>query len=365
MQRFSCATAASVGGAMRSFRWVGPPQRCMSHVAAVRLGVPWTKPEHHDRRGLSVTKGFVPLLGLGVVAVPRAMSSTAGSSGGIPELVQAIPEDVLIKESRVRLYQFESCPFCRKVRSCLDFMRIPYEIVEVHPLNKDELKEISSDYKKVPILQVSTDAGRNVQMRDSKAIVAALLGDSNPSLAPSVKPPSATQSTGKMWQAGDSSESVLEQWIRWTDVVLVQCIVLNVYRTMSESAETFTYLLTHPTFPWFAQRSAAFSGTVVMWAVAKSRKRKFGVADERLALYESVDAFAEAVKSGGGRFLGGERPGTADFNVFGILKSAEGCQTERDFLEKCSSILPWYNSMVEVVGPSCAKNADSVTRGGA
>jgi len=295
----------------------------------------------------------------------RATSSAAASAAPKPELVEEIPKGVSPESSTVHLYQFESCPFCRKVRSCLDYSKIPYEIVEVHPLNKAETKAIAPDYKKVPILRIDTADGQQLQLRDSKTIIRALLGGGggNPGVAPKVPPPSVTPSTGKMWSADKAEGSVEEQWVRWTDAVLVQCIVLNVYRNMKESAETFSYLLTHPSFPWFAQRSAAWSGTVVMWAVAKARKKKFEVSDERTALYEAVGAFAGAVEAGGGRFLGGEKPGAVDFNVYGILRSAEACQTERDMLERCPDIHPWYNSMREAVGPSQAVNVDVVKRG--
>lgn len=292
---------------------------------------------------------------------PACCEETAAHSGA--EVVEEIPSEVRVKDSIVRLYQYESCPFCRKVRSCLDYNRIPYEIIEVHPLKKSETKEIAPDYKKVPILRIDTANGRHLQLRDSKTIVRELLGADNPGVGLAVPPPCATPSTGKMWSAEHAVGTVEEQWVRWTDVVLVQCIVLNVYRTMRESAETFSYLLTHPSFPWLAQRSAAFSGTVVMWAVSKSRKRKFGVADEREALYEAVQFFAGAVKTGGGPFLGGAKPGAVDFNVYGILRSAEGCQTERDLFACCADILPWYDAMKEVVGPSCASNVEAVQRG--
>lgn len=279
-----------------------------------------------------------------------------------PEVVESFPPEVVLTDSTVRLYQYESCPFCRKVRSCLDFNRIPYEIVEVHPLNKAESKAIAPDYGKVPILRVDVD-GRQLQIRDSKLIVRALLGSRNPGVAQKALPPASTPATGKMWSEADAVGTVEEQWVTWTDRVLVQCIVLNVYRTMEESAETFSYLLTHSTFSWFAQRTAAISGTAVMWGVAKLRKRKYGVEQERAALYEALDLFASAVGSGGGRFLGGDRPGAVDFNVYGILKSAEGCQTERDFMASCPSIMPWYHAMADAVGPSMASNAKSVQRG--
>lgn len=296
---------------------------------------------------------------LAVLPASRCEESGAAAGAiGRPKVVEAIPPEVSIKDSIVRIYQYESCPFCRKVRSCLDYQKIRYEIVEVHPLKKTEAKEIAPDYKKVPILRIDAPDGQQLQLRDSKTILRALLGSSDPGIGAQVPPPCATPSTGKMWPKDvEPSCGVEEQWVRWTDMVLVQCIVLNVYRTIEESAETFRYLLTHPSFPWLARRTAAWSGTIVMWGVAKSRKRKFGVPDERVALYEAVDAFAGAVRAGGGRFAGGQRPGAVDFNVYGILRSAEACQTERDIFKHCPGILPWYEGMREAVGPSCAVNA--------
>lgn len=42
-----------------------------------------------------------------------------------------LPSGIDLKDStqwKCTIYQFESCPFCRKVRSCLDYLRIPYEV---------------------------------------------------------------------------------------------------------------------------------------------------------------------------------------------------------------------------------------------
>lgn len=69
-------------------------------------------------------------------------------------------------EARPKLYQYEACPFCAKVRAFLSYKGIPYEKVEVHPLNKKEIA-FSKNYRKVPIL-VDTD-GR--QINDSTNIL--------------------------------------------------------------------------------------------------------------------------------------------------------------------------------------------------
>lgn len=283
-----------------------------------------------------------------------------------PEIVDALPAGLALGRSKLQVFQFESCPFCRKVRACLDYLKLPYEIVEVHPLSKKETLEVAPDYKKVPVLLVEGEDGVKVQLRDSKTIVCALLGDASFGAHPDkVAPPVSSETFADMWTEEEQAvgNTAEEKWIHWTDKVLVQCIVMNVYRTFSESAETFRYLLTHPSFPWLAARSGAWSGTVVMWGVAKAKKRKFGISDERAALYEACETFASAVDKGGKPFLAGDQPGAADFNVYGVLKSTESCQTERDILANCQGLLPWWGSMEKVVGPTQAVNVSDVKRG--
>lgn len=56
---------------------------------------------------------------------------------------------------QLTLYQYKTCPFCSKVRAFLDYHGLPYEIVEVNPIMRKEIK--FSSYRKVPILLA--DAG--------------------------------------------------------------------------------------------------------------------------------------------------------------------------------------------------------------
>lgn len=59
---------------------------------------------------------------------------------------------------RLTLYQYKTCPFCSKVRAFLDYHGLPYEIVEVNPVMRQEIKW--SAYRKVPILMVNDDMVR-------------------------------------------------------------------------------------------------------------------------------------------------------------------------------------------------------------
>ena len=81
---------------------------------------------------------------------------------------------------------------------------------------------------------------------------------------------------------------------------------------------------------------------------------RFGVADERQALCECLDAFVDAM--GDRDYMGGKRPSRVDFNVYGILKSIEGFTTEKDMLAGCK-IGQWYKLMQIRCGESKAVNA--------
>jgi len=69
------------------------------------------------------------------------------------------------------LFQYPTCPFCCKVRAFLDYIKVPYDIVEVDPMLKQQISW--SEYKKVPILLVKTNDGYQ-PLTDSSMIVSAM-----------------------------------------------------------------------------------------------------------------------------------------------------------------------------------------------
>jgi len=56
---------------------------------------------------------------------------------------------------KLTLYQYQSCPFCCKVRAYLDYHGFSYDIVEVNSVWRSEIRW--SKYKKVPIILCSGD----------------------------------------------------------------------------------------------------------------------------------------------------------------------------------------------------------------
>lgn len=83
----------------------------------------WARPGLGGRPGSQASKAPLPLL-------PTQLS--------------------LSSRLQLTLYQYKTCPFCSKVRAFLDFHSLPYQVVEVNPVRRAEIK--FSSYRKVPIL---------------------------------------------------------------------------------------------------------------------------------------------------------------------------------------------------------------------
>lgn len=70
------------------------------------------------------------------------------------------------------LFQFQTCPYCCKVRAFLDSMGFTYSVVEVDAVLRQDIKW--SKYKKVPMVLARCENGEYVQLTDSSMIISAL-----------------------------------------------------------------------------------------------------------------------------------------------------------------------------------------------
>eukprot|EP00471_Norrisiella_sphaerica_P005243 CAMPEP_0184490130 /NCGR_PEP_ID=MMETSP0113_2-20130426/17196_1 /TAXON_ID=91329 /ORGANISM="Norrisiella sphaerica, Strain BC52" /LENGTH=250 /DNA_ID=CAMNT_0026873889 /DNA_START=194 /DNA_END=946 /DNA_ORIENTATION=- len=222
----------------------------------------------------------------------------------------------------ITLYQFQTCPFCSKVRTYLDFKRIPFEIVEVNPITKSEIKW-SESYKKVPIATVNGE-----QINESANIirhVASLIGDD---------------------QANDDSVS---QWSDWLDQKLVKTLPPNIYRTPSEALQATGTIAKTGNYDIWQKISSEYLGAAAMFFISKKMRDKYGIekGKEREALYTEVNRWVEGLD--GKPFMGGDRPNMADLEVFGVLESVAGMDASKDMLAN-TQIKEWYNRMKAETG---------------
>ncbi|RCN26819.1 glutaredoxin [Ancylostoma caninum] len=158
---------------------------------------------------------------------------------------------------QLRLFQYQACPFCCKVRAFLDYYGFSYEVVEVNPVTRAQIK-FSKDYKKVPILSSNdgtfTDSvlivsklatflrnsDRELSSIDGDYPMIEALNDKNEFVKcypqKYVVYPSKTQKSEEI--AADREE---RQWREWVDGNFIHLISPNVYRSLNESLETFKW----------------------------------------------------------------------------------------------------------------------------
>ncbi|OQS07060.1 prostaglandin E synthase [Thraustotheca clavata] len=226
----------------------------------------------------------------------------------------------LLKSTKpsVTFYQYEPCPYCCKTKAVMDYLQVPYKVIEVNPVTKKELKEIT-DYSKVPVAVIDGEVVPN-----SSDIIARL-------------------------QNGSGLPPVEKEWSEWVDVKLITLMPPNIYRTVPEALEAFEYCLTEGNFTAWERRLSKYTGAAAMYFISKKLKKKYGIEDERQALYGVTAAWLEAI--GDKPFLGGNEPNLTDVSVFGVFRSIVGLETFNDVMQN-TNLKPWFDRMSEKVGPS-------------
>lgn len=274
---------------------------------------------------------------------------------------------------KLTLFQYTTCPFCCKVRAFLDYYGISYDIIEVNPVFRQQMKW--TDYKKVPILLVK-HGNKYLQLNDSSMIISALtsyLLDKDVGLveiANNFPAISFVDDDGKTKKeilnryflmyhgnipAGRTKENIVEErkWRKWADDVLVHTLSPNVYRTTEEALQAFNWFSEvgewRSNFSALEMQTVIYVGAFAMWLIGKRLKRRHRLKEDvRQSLYEETGIWLRQVKKSGGPFHGGQSPNLADLAVYGVLNSIEGCDAFRDLLLN-TSLGKWYSAMSQQV----------------
>nr|XP_033474410.1 prostaglandin E synthase 2 [Epinephelus lanceolatus] len=261
---------------------------------------------------------------------------------------------------KLTLYQYKTCPFCSKVRAFLDYHGLPYEIVEVNPVMRQEIKW--STYRKVPILMVNEE----VQLNDSSVIISSIktyLINKEKSMTdiircyPEMKATNdrgkqVTEYTNKYWLMLSKDETAAlypekgiqkeeMKWRQWADNWLVHLISPNVYRTTGEALASFDYIVREGKFGSFEGFFAKYVGAVAMFIISKRLKSRHNLQDDvRQDLYKAVNEWVAAIGKKR-KFMGGDHPNLADLAVFGVLRVMEGLQAFDDMMAN-TKVKHWY-----------------------
>ncbi|EDV96786.1 prostaglandin E synthase 2 [Drosophila grimshawi] len=301
-----------------------------------------------------------------------------------PNVVESLPAGLRITKRYINpkdtsgldivLFQFQTCPFCCKVRAYLDYMGVSYSVVEVDAVLRQDIRW--SSVKKVPMVLIRQQDGQYVQMTDSSAIislVATVLNDKRADvgeLAQFYPQISYFDDDGKkrldimnkyflMYQDHTPKNMTKEieenerKWRTWADSHLVHLISPNCYQTLAESLETFEWFSKEGEwdvyFPKWERNLMVYCGATAMWLIAKMLKRRHNLTDDvRSHMYDALHKWTTDLKKRNTKFMGGKQPGLSDLAVFGVLSSMEGCQTFKDCLQD-TNIGKWFYDVKEVV----------------
>uniref|UniRef100_A0AC35FSB6 Prostaglandin E synthase 2 n=1 Tax=Panagrolaimus sp. PS1159 TaxID=55785 RepID=A0AC35FSB6_9BILA len=267
----------------------------------------------------------------------------------------------------LRLYQYQTCPYCCKVRAVLDYYGFSYEVVEVNPVTRSQLK-FSKEYKKVPILKTSAIERPIVESSLIISILSTFLHRPNRSFEDCVEFYPSHESTDPDTQKVSikypnqyfvmTEESKIDvgaarderEWREWIDSHFIHLISPNVYRTWDESLETFRYFDKvgewDRNFPTWERYLAVYMGAAAMWGISKRLKKRHNIDDERQAMKDACNKWLNAL--GGRKFMGGDQPNLADLGLYGAINSFVGCSAFKDMREE-TKIGEWYDAVHQMV----------------
>ncbi len=222
-----------------------------------------------------------------------------------------------------KLYQFEACPFCNKVKSILDYKGVAYDTVEVNPLNMKEI-EFSKDYDAVPIY---IDSKGN-QVNDSTPIMR-WIDQEFPER--------------KVFRTDPAEAQKENQWLEWSEK-FVAGLPTVIYDSLPEALRSFDYITKVGKFGWLEKRVIKYSGALAMTLVAKKIRKREGIDQPDLFVRQKTKEWTDGLS--GHSFMGGDTPNGSDLAVFGIARSVAGLRAGKLFKEN-QEFDAWMKRMQE------------------
>ncbi|MCB1148812.1 MAG: glutathione S-transferase N-terminal domain-containing protein [Chlamydiia bacterium] len=218
-----------------------------------------------------------------------------------------------------KLYQYAVCPFCSKVDAILAYKGVPYDAVEVHPLNKKEIA-FSKEYRKVPIYIDS----RGNQVNDSTPIMRHI---------------DREYPEKPVFESSPVAQAEEQKWVDWGSEVLVRALPPLIYNSIPNSLRAFSYITKLGKFSFVQRHFVKYSGAFAMYMVAKKSAKKQNIQDPVAHFKKALLTWSEAL--GSRKFLGGEKPNGADLANFGILRSIATLPAFR-YVEETPRVHDWY-----------------------
>ena len=284
----------------------------------------------------------------------RAVSASSAAPPAVAAVAETPPS--------ITLYQYAICPFCAKTKALLSYIGIkPNQIIEVNPLTKSELQDLSKDYRKVPIAIIDDN-----QFNGSDDIVDNLLD--HPYVEWKLKRRWAQTNTlnekSGMNMSVFRSSDTASKWSAFANDDLAALMYPNVCRTLSDSYEAFGYVSDVKTFTSVEKAMIKGIGSLAMYFAASKMKKKRGVHDEQEALREALLKFEyEGLEEGRKIFSSGlEEPNLGDVTLYGTLRSVEGLPAHDIALSHSDVVKDWYLRMEGEMSVSDIRNVPNTSK---
>jgi len=236
------------------------------------------------------------------------------------------------KQQDIVLYQYETCPFCNKVRAYLDYNGIAYRKVEVNPMHKKQLKqgpqpELAS-CGTVPVLVINGH----------------VLIDSTPIIKNINEIMNLYRPQGQQQPLSEDDIAGLE----FVDTRFIRLTAPNLYRSFGDSVAAFEYIASNSQM---ASESAVtrgatkYVGAVMMYLITKYKlNKKYNIVDPRKMLYDACAEWMTQLR--GQPFRGGQQPSVPDVAAYGVLRALRGYRTFDDIQANVDpKFMQWFNEM--------------------
>ncbi len=213
----------------------------------------------------------------------------------------------------ITLYQFQSCPFCSKVRALLTFIKEPFEVVEVSPFG---MKELSfTDHKKVPVL------------KDGDEVI--------------VESATIIEHINKKYAKFTVNDDAKE-WTDWIDQTLVHYLPPLIHPDFKTSLNNFQRIIKPGQFGWLKGKFVRFAGAIAMPKVARKMKNKYNIVNAESEFLDAIDHWSNNGLKGND-FFGGDKPDYVDCSVFGVLNSCHELGVVKRAMQHSKEFALWYN----------------------
>tara|TARA_Y100000588_G_scaffold350656_1_gene401924 strand:- start:66 stop:752 length:687 start_codon:yes stop_codon:yes gene_type:complete len=227
-------------------------------------------------------------------------------------------------EEYPQLMMLQTCPFCWKVRSLLEHLKIDFQEAQLNPLRRKKALKFAGEWGKVPIWRESEE---NFVI-DSTPIMIYLDKKYNES------------------KLSDENIERQKTWLKWVDEKLSKATIPILYGSIGSALSSTRTVSKLEKFGFFSRHLYAWTGFPIMWGIiAKTRVKKDGRKPKQL-WHDLLDEFVKEFN--GEQFFGGEKPNLVDMAAFGIVRSISPFKQFKE-IESHELGMNWYNAILSTL----------------